>query len=74
MVSHISYPALDKEYPASLSAVIVTDLLRRQFGWQGVIITDAMEMGALSKHYSFHDTGGKGRAGGGGYPDGGTWL
>ena len=57
MVSHISYPALDKEYPASLSAVIVTDLLRRQFGWQGVIITDAMEMGALSKHYSFHDTG-----------------
>lgn len=57
MVSHISYPALDANNPASLSSIIVTDMLRRQLGWQGVIITDAMEMGALAKYYSFEEMG-----------------
>lgn len=53
MVSHLTYPALDKDAPASLSAKIVTGLLREEMGWQGLIITDDMEMGAISRHYSF---------------------
>lgn len=57
MVSHISYPALDPVYPASLSHAIQTDLLRGELGYQGVIVTDAMEMGALSRHYSFDEMG-----------------
>ncbi len=57
MVSHISYPALDPHNPASLSPIIMTDLLRKECGYPGIIITDDMEMGALSNHYSFPELG-----------------
>ena len=46
MVSHITYTALDENLPASLSPAIMTDLLRGELGWQGVIVTDDLEMGA----------------------------
>lgn len=46
MVSHITYTALDESLPASLSPAVMTDLLREELGWQGVIVTDDMEMGA----------------------------
>ncbi|MHB8142272.1 MAG: glycoside hydrolase family 3 protein [Thermoleophilia bacterium] len=49
MVTHVSVPALDPSMtPASLSRPIITDLLRNQLGFQGVIITDDLEMGAIS--------------------------
>ena len=57
MVSHLSYPALDASYPASLSQKIITGILREQMGFQGLIITDDMEMGAVSKHYDFAELG-----------------
>lgn len=57
MVSHLTYSAIDPNNPASLSAKIMTDLLRDQMGFQGVIITDDLEMGAVSKYYSFDDLG-----------------
>ena len=57
MVSHISYPALDKNNPASLSPAVITDLLRKDCGYPGIIITDDMEMGALSNHYPFDELG-----------------
>lgn len=47
MTSHTVYPALDPQRPATLSAPILTDLLRRQMGYDGVIITDDLEMGAI---------------------------
>ncbi|MDZ7640742.1 MAG: beta-N-acetylhexosaminidase [Desulfurivibrio sp.] len=47
MTSHTVYPALDRERPATLSAPILTDLLRRQMGYDGVIVTDDLEMGAI---------------------------
>lgn len=53
MVSHAKYPALDPDNPASLSKAIMFDLLRKEFNYQGVIITDDMEMGAVANHYSF---------------------
>lgn len=46
MVSHITYTALDENLPASLSPAIMTDLLRDELGWKGVIVTDDLEMGA----------------------------
>ena len=46
MVSHITYTALDGENPASLSGAIVNSLLRDELGWQGVVVTDDLEMGA----------------------------
>lgn len=46
MVSHITYTALDENLPASLSPAVMTNLLRDELGWQGVIVTDDLEMGA----------------------------
>ncbi len=53
MVGHIALPNVtgDKT-PASLSKVIVTDVLRGQLGFDGLIITDALNMGALTENYS----------------------
>lgn len=56
MVGHISVPAITGDNtPGSLSPVMVTDVLRGQMGFHGVIITDAMNMGAISAQYSSGD-------------------
>lgn len=57
LVSHLKYPALDEEYPASLSSKIMTDLLRNELGYKGIIITDDMEMGAVANHNDFRTIG-----------------
>lgn len=57
LVSHLKYPALDEEYPASLSSKIMTDLLRNELGYKGIIITDDMEMGAVANHNDFRSIG-----------------
>jgi len=49
MSSHALYPSLDPEKPATLSARILSGLLREDLGFQGLIITDDLEMGAISK-------------------------
>jgi beta-N-acetylhexosaminidase len=51
MLSHIRYPKMDALWPASLSAIIAHDLLRKQMGYGGVIMTDDLDMGAIKKHY-----------------------
>ncbi len=51
MTSHAIYPALDPERPATLSPVILTQLLREKMGFGGLIITDDLEMGAIAKHW-----------------------
>ena len=51
MTAHIVYPALDAVYPATLSRPILTDLLRRQWDYQGVVITDGMDMHAIAGRY-----------------------
>lgn len=55
MVSHAIYPQIDPDHPASLSKAIITDWLRKDMGYNGVVITDDMDMGALAKHYTFGD-------------------
>ena len=52
MVNHATYSKLERNVPASISKVIQTDFLRRDLGYQGVIITDDIAMGALSKYYA----------------------
>lgn len=51
MVGHLSVPALDPTYPASLSRAIVTGLLRDKLGYRGVVVTDALGMGAIRDRY-----------------------
>ena len=55
MVSHAMYPQIDPDHPSSLSKAIITDWLRKDMGYNGVIVTDDMDMGALAKHYTFGD-------------------
>lgn len=55
MVSHAMYPQIDPDHPASLSKAIITDWLRKDLGYNGVVVTDDMDMGALANHYTFGD-------------------
>jgi beta-glucosidase-like glycosyl hydrolase/CubicO group peptidase (beta-lactamase class C family) len=54
MIAHLSVPSLDgqKALPSTLSRRIVTDLLRNEMDFKGLIVTDAMEMAGVSKYYS----------------------
>ncbi|WP_197089565.1 beta-N-acetylhexosaminidase [Bacillus sp. SA1-12] len=59
MVTHIKYPAYDKENPASISKVIIQDLLKEQLGFKGLVVTDDLEMGAVNKYFTYQDLGHK---------------
>jgi len=50
MSAHVVYPALDADKPATFSSRICTDLLREQMGFDGVLFSDDLEMGAVAKH------------------------
>ena len=52
MAGHLSIPSLDdSKLPATLSRKIITDLLKSELGYQGLIITDALEMKAIKDNY-----------------------
>ena len=52
MISHMSAPAITGDNtPCDLSPVIVTDLLREEMGFTGVVVTDSHEMGAITNYY-----------------------
>jgi beta-N-acetylhexosaminidase len=51
MVGHLDVRAVDPHVPASLSRKVVTGLLRGELGFRGVVMTDALSMGAVSKRY-----------------------
>jgi beta-N-acetylhexosaminidase len=55
MISHVRYPAYDRQYPASLSQAIITGLLRQTLGFEGLVMTDDLEMGAIGKHYEIEE-------------------
>ena len=55
MTAHVLVPALDEEKPATLSRRIVFDLLRDELGFEGVILSDDLEMKALARDYSVAD-------------------
>jgi beta-N-acetylhexosaminidase len=51
MTAHVRFTALDRELPATLSEAVVTGMLRHQFGYDGVIFSDDMEMKAISANF-----------------------
>ncbi|HTY86184.1 MAG TPA: glycoside hydrolase family 3 N-terminal domain-containing protein [Candidatus Acidoferrum sp.] len=51
MTAHTIFPAYDKEYPATLSKKILTDLLRKEMRFDGVIVSDAIGMAAILKKW-----------------------
>ncbi|MCT3649308.1 glycoside hydrolase family 3 protein [Elizabethkingia anophelis] len=53
MVAHLYVPALETKsgIPASVSYSIITDVLKKKFGYKGLIITDALNMGAVASRY-----------------------
>jgi beta-N-acetylhexosaminidase len=56
MVAHVSVPALDSDpnHVATTSPQIVTDLLKNQLGFEGIVVTDALDMAGLTRLYGAH--------------------
>ena len=55
MTAHVLVPSFDEEKPATLSPRIVQALLREELGFQGVILSDDLEMKAIAKTYTVPD-------------------
>lgn len=57
MIAHGFYPSLETtQTPSSLSRAVITDLLRSEFGYEGLIMTDDLDMGAILNHYGLEET------------------
>lgn len=54
MTAHVTFPAIDPTpgLPATLSSKVLTGLLRKELGFQGLILTDALGMGAITQKYT----------------------
>ncbi len=52
MTSHIIFSALDPDRPATLSPLILGDLLRGELGFAGVVVSDSMNMGSMKRNYA----------------------
>jgi beta-N-acetylhexosaminidase len=57
MTAHVLVPALDEKVPATLSRTIVHDILREELGFDGLIISDDLEMRAIADRYTPADSG-----------------
>ena len=55
MTAHVLYRALDPELPATLSPTIITNFLRKELHYDGVVLTDDLEMHAIIDHYGVED-------------------
>ena len=56
MTAHISAPnVIGKDIPSTMSSVILQDKLRRELGYQNIIVTDAMDMGAITQQYTIEE-------------------
>lgn len=52
MISHILYPKIDDKYPASLSPAIINGILRDKLKYNGIVISDDLDMGAIRKNFA----------------------
>lgn len=55
ITAHLQIPALDATYPATLSPAILTGELRQQLGFSGLIVTDALVMGAITNRFGANE-------------------
>ncbi|MFD1505877.1 glycoside hydrolase family 3 protein [Georgenia yuyongxinii] len=55
MVAHVFNATLDADHPASLSAATITGLLREDLGFDGVVMSDDLQMGAITQQWSFDE-------------------
>lgn len=55
MTAHVLYRALDRELPATLSPAIINDFLRQELQYDGVVLTDDLEMHAIIDHFGVED-------------------
>ena len=55
MAGHVVNGQLDPDQPASLSKVVVTDLLRRELSWTGPVVTDDLQAAAIDKAFGFDE-------------------
>ena len=53
MVGHLVVEELDPDYPATLSSKVVPELLRKELGYKGLVISDGMTMGAITGNYDY---------------------
>lgn len=56
MTAHVLFPSLDPEHPATLSEKIIAPLVRGELGYDGVIVSDDLEMKAVADHYGVEDS------------------
>ncbi|MHB0995687.1 MAG: glycoside hydrolase family 3 protein [Elusimicrobiales bacterium] len=54
MTAHIRYPALDKARPATLSRAVLAGLLKRDLGYRGLVVTDSLDMRAITSRMPVH--------------------
>jgi len=55
MTAHVLYRSLDEKLPATLSPAVITNLLRHDMRYNGVVLTDDLEMHAIIDHYGIED-------------------
>ncbi len=57
MIGHAMYPSLESEnIPTSLSKKVITGLLRQELGFEGLVMTDDLDMGAILNHHGLEET------------------
>ena len=54
MPTDVLMPAIDPVYPAELSHIFMTDILRKQFGYDGVVLTDALYMQGITQKWNMY--------------------
>jgi len=60
MIGHLAVPSITGDNtPASLSKILITDFLKKELGYKGLVVTDALNMGALTNYYSKEEICGK---------------
>ncbi len=64
MAGHIVTSGIDPEAPASLSFTLLTEVLRDRYGFRGVVVTDSLGMGAITRYVSARDVGARAVAAG----------
>jgi len=55
MVAHVINRQFGDDLPASLSPLVVTEKLRNELGFKGVVVTDDLAMGAITQQYGFEE-------------------